>query len=376
MKVGIDASNIRAGGGLTHLSEMLRAGNPNDYGIDSVMVWGGQQTLSRLEHRDWLHREHVPALDKNLLHRIRWQTTQLPRLAQQQCDLLFAPGGTFAGAAIPFVTLSQNMLPFTPHEQRRYGTSWMRIRLWLLRQQQTRTFQRAKGLIFLTEYARNSVLECIKRTDAQIAIIPHGIDDRFRRAPRPQQGLGSFNRTVPFRLLYVSIVDVYKHQWHVVEGVIQLRQAGFPIIVDFIGPAYPPSLKRLQTVIEHHDPTGEVFHYHGPVPFAQLQQWYHQSDAFIFASSCENLPNILLEAMASGLPISCSKYQPMPEILGDEAVYFDPENPADIAENLKRLITSVDFRTRCADSAYRRSEPYTWSRCADQTLAFLMSVGH
>ena len=35
----------------------------------------------------------------------------------------------------------------------------------------------------------------------------------------------------------------------------------------------------------------------------------------IFASSCENMPNSLVEGMASGLPIACSDRGPMPEIL-------------------------------------------------------------
>jgi len=45
--------------------------------------------------------------------------------------------------------------------------------------------------------------------------------------------------------------------------------------------------------------------------------------------------NILVEAMASGLPIACSNRGPMPEVLGDAGVYFDPEDPHDIARALR-----------------------------------------
>ena len=51
---------------------------------------------------------------------------------------------------------------------------------------------------------------------------------------------------------------------------------------------------------------------------------------FVFASSCENMPNTLVEAMASGLPIACSDRGPMPEILRDGGTYFDPENEVTI----------------------------------------------
>ena len=50
------------------------------------------------------------------------------------------------------------------------------------------------------------------------------------------------------------------------------------------------------------------------------------ANLFVFASSCENMPNTLVEAMAIGLPIACSDRGPMPEVLRDGGVYFDPED--------------------------------------------------
>ena len=50
----------------------------------------------------------------------------------------------------------------------------------------------------------------------------------------------------------------------------------------------------------------------------------------IFASSCESSSCVLIENMASGLPIACSNRGPMPEVLKDGGVYFDPEKPIDI----------------------------------------------
>ena len=54
LKVGIDASNLRQGGGVTHLMELLAAANPLEQGIDEVVVWGGAQTLDRLPPKPWL----------------------------------------------------------------------------------------------------------------------------------------------------------------------------------------------------------------------------------------------------------------------------------------------------------------------------------
>ena len=48
MILGIDASNIRAGGGLTHLVEFLTHARPDDYGFIKVLVWAPGMVLSKL----------------------------------------------------------------------------------------------------------------------------------------------------------------------------------------------------------------------------------------------------------------------------------------------------------------------------------------
>ena len=58
---------------------------------------------------------------------------------------------------------------------------------------------------------------------------------------------------------------------------------------------------------------------------AALPEHLREAELFVFASSCENLPNILIEGMAAGLPIACSRRPPMPEVLGDAGESFDPE---------------------------------------------------
>ena len=99
-----------------------------------------------------------------------------------------------------------------------------------------------------------------------------------------------------------------------------------------------------------------------------------KSDIFDFASSCENMPNILLETMASGLPIACSNRGPMPEVLGQAGVFFNPEQPEDIARALLELIESPQARTELARASYGRVQEYSWLRCADETFRFLVGV--
>ena len=371
MRVGIDASNIRSGGGLTHLREVLAAANPLKHGIDQVMVWASRSTAEQMPTRTWLDVVQVPALDGSLLRRQMWQRTALPSLARASSDLLFAPGGTTAATSVPLVAMSQNLLPFESRERQRYGLSIKRLRLTFLKTAQTRTFRRADGLIFLTQYARDVVCREVGGV-ARHVVVPHGVSDRFRR--RPADELRGPTAQSPLRLLYVSVVALYKHQWHVAEAVARLREEGIPVHLDLVGPAEPQALGLLRAKLATLGDKATAVTYHGPLPFEALHEVYASADAFVFASSCENLPNIVMEAMAAGLPIASSNRGPMPEILGDAGVYFDPEEPRSIANALRSLVLDPDLRRRCAAAASKRAQPFTWERCADDTFAFLAEV--
>lgn len=375
MIIGIDASNIRRGGGVTHLVELLQRATPLVHGVSKVIVWSGQATRRKIADRPWLEKQSAPLLEKGLPFRVFWQRFRLSRLARLAgCDVLFVPGGAYAGDFSPVVTLSQNLLPFEWSELRRFGWSWMTIKFAILRRIQTRTFQQAQGVIFLTKHARDVVLRAIQNTAGKSTIIPHGIDGRFVCSPRTQLAIDQYSVERPFRILYVSIVDMYKHQWHAAEAVAQLRRGGWPVVLDLIGPAYSPAMVRLTKTLERVDPTGEFVRYSGEVPYDELHARYAGAELCLFASSCENMPNILLEGMASGLPIACSNRGPMPELLGNAGVFFDPESPRDIARALRELIGSPQLRARVAMMSFERAQAYSWARCAEETFEFLAEI--
>ena len=372
--LGVDASNIRAGGGVTHLSQLLAAAEPAAAGFEQVVVWSGSSTLERLPQRSWLRKMHLPILDKGLPWRVVWQQLLLPAaLEKNHCSALFSPGGTAPGRlSVPCIVMSQNMLPFEPKEYVRYGLlSGMRWRLRLLRKTQSRSMRRADGLIFLTRYAQQEMLRILGRDTHRTAVIPHGIEERFFSQPKVSSSMQDFSSTRPFRLLYVSIVDMYKHQWQVARAVGELRRKGLPVAVDFIGPAYPPALQRLQATIKSVDPQGTFLHYTGPMAFPELHKAYQNADGFVFASSCENLPNIVLEAMAAGLPIASSNRGPMPEVLGDAGIYFDPESVGEIAAALQSLYEQPGLRETLAQRAYAKARGYSWRECAQSTFEFI-----
>jgi len=129
-------------------------------------------------------------------------------------------------------------------------------------------------------------------------------------------------------------------------------------------------------VIAKLDPYGKWVHYHGAIDYQQLHSIYGQSNIGIWASSCETFGLILLEMMGAGLPILCSDRGPMPEILGDAGLYFDPEKPENLSSTLLKLLASEERITSLALNSYQKAKVFSWDRCAEDTFGFLRQVAN
>jgi glycosyltransferase involved in cell wall biosynthesis len=377
MHLGVDATNISSGGGLTHLVRLLYAADPAKVAIDKITIWTSSQTAQHLPNRPWLELVTPTWCNGSILSRALGQQLLIPKYLQAAgCDVLFSPGGTLSWRSlVPMVTMSQNMLPFEPSKADLFGRwSRMRTKIRLLRLSQGTSFLRAQGLIFLTDYARTVVTDVLKGVSAQTALIPHGIEERFVQVPRRQRSFEEFSAKNPLKILYVSILMPYKHQMEVAQAVAKLRALGFPVEVRFVGTPWGSYGHAFRRLLKELDPEDTFLHFAGHVPFESLHELYKNADVFLFASSCENLPNILIEAMAAGLPVLSSDRGPMPEVLGDTGLYFNPESPESIAEAIMTSAKNAELRERLAQAAWLKAQSYSWEQCANETLSFIAHV--
>ena len=132
--------------------------------------------------------------------------------------------------------------------------------------------------------------------------------------------------------------------------------------------------KILKDKIDIVDPAGEYIFDEGFISNDNLGPFFKKANIFIFASSCENMPNTLIEAMSSGIPILCSDRGPMPEVLKDGGLYFDPESVHSIENSIKIFINDENLRNKTAIISKKLSEKYSWERCAQETWAFLLET--
>lgn len=370
--VGIDASRNRSGGAKAHLVGILKDGDPRSYGIAQVHVWSYRSLLDALPDEPWLVKHNPPELERSLLQQVWWQRRSLPVEARRHgCEVLL---NTDAGSVCrfrPAVVMSRDMLSYEPGEMNRYGLTKARLRLILLKYIQNRSMQFADGVIFLTRYAAKVIQQSTGKL-ASTAVVPHGVGHAFRQAPslRPWPANGD----EPVQCLYVSNAAMYKHQWHVVRAIGMLRHRGFNLHLTLVGGGSGPAQQLLDDEIARTDPDRRFVTTVGFVRPDELPSVLASAHLFIFASSCENMPNTLVEAMAAGLPIACSDRGPMPEVMDDGGVFFDPEAPDSIAAAVERLVTDPDLRSRAASRALELSHQYSWARCGRETWDFLLKT--
>ena len=370
--IGIDASRNRSGGAKSHLIGILENLEPFDHGIHEVHVWTFQSLLDSIPDKPWIIKHNPIELEHHIVKQIWWQANKLvSEVSAVGCDILFTTDASTFCRFKPMVVLSQDMLSYEHGMMKYFGYTKARLRLLAILLLQNLAFRFADGIIFLTRYAARVIQKVTGRLD-RVAIIPHGVDPAFKQKTlvRPWPG----ESVHPIRCLYVSNAAMYKHQWWVVRAIAKLRQRGHNISLILAGGGAGRAQQLLDDEIAISDPKKMFVVSMGFVRHDELPSLLANADLFVFASSCENLPVTLLEAMAVGLPIACSNRGPMPEVLEGGGVYFDPKDPESIAAAVERIITDADLRVSIAKRAKELSEQYSWARCAAETWDFLKTI--
>lgn len=373
MRILVDALSARRGGGQTYLRNLF-AHVPED--PDTKVYVLAPDSLSPLPGGRNVEAIPTGRHADSPVPRALYETLVLPGVLKKlNIDVFFCPGGVI-GTTVPrgcrSVTMFRNMLPFDHEQRRRYPPGYMRARVRILESVLLKSMLRADLVIFVSEYAKDVI---DRRSGGRIrnaAVIPHGIQDRFLVAEKPPLPRPRWLPTGDY-LLYVSILDVYKAQIEVVRAFsILKRRRKTPEKLILAGPEFPPYGKRVRREIERLGLQGDVV-LAGNVPYDDLPAVYSHATINLFASECENCPNILLEAMGSGRPLLSSDRPPMPEFAGDAAVYFDPSSPEDLAGKMDHLLDSVELRAVLSSKVRERAKRFRWEDSALRTWRALKS---
>jgi len=370
MTILINAISARQGGGQTYLNNLLSR-IPEHFNRKIYLL--DNQLLTENFRHPMIEAIKVPErIVRNPFMRAFWERFWLPIvISRLNVKTYFTPGGLISimpNASCRTVTMCRNMLPFDLKQRKKYELGYMRFRNWLLSKQLQKSFEKADHVIFISNFAQKHLTKDLGFNIKDFSIIPHGVDPIFYKRQTNSFNFCGLKANQYF--LYVSTIDVYKAQIEVVVAFDQFRKAtGSSRKLVLVGSTYGPYLKLLLEKIQLLDLTGEVVLL-GKVPHERLPELYQNAKANIFASECENCPNILLEALSSGRPVICSNREPMPEFAGKSAIYFDPSRP----EELAKVLTLLEQNQLPPQENISVAELYSWDRTSAKTWALLESL--
>lgn len=112
----------------------------------------------------------------------------------------------------------------------------------------------------------------------------------------------------------------------------------------------------------------------GSLPQQLLKQYVSHAVALVLPSLYEGFGLPPLEAMACGCPAIVSSVASLPEVCGDAAAYFNPLEPASIAEAILRVLEEPGLREALRCRGLEHARHFTWERSALGTMRVLDRV--
>lgn len=117
----------------------------------------------------------------------------------------------------------------------------------------------------------------------------------------------------------------------------------------------------------------------GAVSFALVPEYFQRLDVMVIPTETtkrvrEQFGRVIVEAMASGVPVIGSTCGAIPEVIGDAGLVFPEGNATALADALRSLLADGALRERLAAAGQARVEQYSWTRVAEKTYELFRRV--
>ncbi|WP_329338045.1 glycosyltransferase family 4 protein [Streptomyces sp. NBC_01352] len=214
-----------------------------------------------------------------------------------------------------------------------------------------RVLRRAVAVVALTEEMAEFLVERYGVSRQRLHIVPNGVSDAYFLPPRPAPAR-------PLRLLFVGRLQIQKNVARLLDAMAQVQEdVRLRIVGDgelrepLVAQAARLGLRNVEFV--------------GALYGDDLVKAYADSDAFVLPSDKEGMPLVLLEAMASGLPVIATDVPGNRELVDGTGLLAAPD-PAALARRIDELAADAELWRSLAERSARTAAGLSWSRVAER----------
>ena len=226
------------------------------------------------------------------------------------------------------------------------------------------TVPRADRVITDSEASSAGIASVLGVSPSKIDVVPLGVrvDDAVPHASEAEIRNRFRLRDGPI-VLCVSQKRPYKRQDALIRALEHL-----PPDTQLVLPGAPTEYEvKLRAIALERGLSDQVL-FPGWVSELELEGLYRIADCFAMPSELEGFGLPVLEAMARGVPVACSNRSALPEVAGDAAILFDPDDQSAVTSSLARLLSDRMLRERLILAGRKRARRFSWAATADLTV--------
>jgi glycosyltransferase involved in cell wall biosynthesis len=212
---------------------------------------------------------------------------------------------------------------------------------------------RAARIVVPSRFTAGEVERQLGVPAERIAVCPPGAPAWTPRAITPPDGYILFFSTIEPRKNVGGLLDAYERL--IASG----RQTPELVLAGRASEEAGPSLERLARA----PLAGRVRHI-GYVDPSNRLELYSGARLLVMPSFDEGFGIPVLEAMTLGVPVVASNRGALPEVLGDAGALVDPDEPAEMAGAIARLLEDNSYASACAAKGVLRAQQFNWTRTA------------
>ena len=225
----------------------------------------------------------------------------------------------------------------------------------------------APGLLTVSSFSRDRLSQALGVPSQRFTVVLHGAD-HFQRVNADNSVLAGYGLTPGRFLLVVGTAKQTKNVDTVLAAWRRLGPASGRSLVWVGG-----SNRRVFSAVQVHQATvaadaADGIFRTGYVTDHRLKSLYNNAAGLIVASHYEGFGLPAIEAMACGCPVAAAAAASLPEVCGEAAQFFDPENVDSICSAMNSLLNDSGLRASLRDRGLARAATFTWDAAARALL--------